>query len=101
MTVFCVSNRLFSENRKEEGEEQQAYVELSGIPELRRFCHSLIVEVQMSHFSRFFTMMVPGTLSSVDLWASGAFNDEEMEKATSISNALAKAGNELITVGLA
>lgn len=101
MTVFCVSNRLFSENRKEECEEQQAYVELSGIPELRRFCHSLIVDVQMSHFSRFFTMMVPVTLSSVDLWASGAFNDEEMEKATSISNALAKAGNELITVGLA
>lgn len=100
MTVFCVSNRLFSENRNEESEEQQAYVELSGIPKLRRFCHSIIADVQMSRISRFLTMMVPGTLSSVDLWAGGAFNDEEMEKATGISDALAKAENKLITVRL-
>lgn len=101
MRVFCVSNKLFSENRKEESEEQRAYVELSGIPGLRRFCHSLIADVQMSYISRFFTLMVPGTLSSIDLWASRAFNDEEMEKAASISDALAKAENELITVRLA
>lgn len=98
MTVFCVSNKLFSENRNEDDEEQQAYAELSGIPELRRFCHSIIADLQRSYVSRFFTMMVPGTLSSVDLWADGAFNDEDLERAASISDALAKAKKELITV---
>lgn len=101
MTVICVSNKLFSENCNEEDEEQQAYVELSGIPQLRRFCHSIIADIQMSYVSKFFTMTVPGTLSSVDLWADGAFNDEDLEKAASISDALAKAEKELITVRLA
>lgn len=95
MKIFCVSNKLFSENHNGDSEREKAYIELSGILKLRRHCQYIPAEAQMIHVAKFFRSAIPANLASVEMWADGAFNHEEMEKASGISEVLAKAERNL------
>ena len=51
--VFCVSNELYSGYRLNESVHAQDYLELSGIPQLRRYCQLVPAEAHF-HFIAMF-----------------------------------------------
>jgi hypothetical protein len=100
MKVFCVGNHDYLTNCNGDSEQEKAYVELSGIPQLRAFCLSIPAEAQMHHVANFFRFRVPSAIASVTMWASGAFDGEQKAKATDISELLEKVEVDLVSVSL-
>jgi len=47
-------------------------VRASGIPELRRFCHTITAEAQLLEAKNFLQSTLSSLLSSVELWASSS-----------------------------
>ncbi|KAJ5494558.1 hypothetical protein N7463_010645 [Penicillium fimorum] len=71
--VFCISNTLYSDYRCSVNSQAEAYVDLSGIRELRRHCQLVPAESQMRATSAFLEHQVPALLGSIRQWAlSGA-----------------------------
>ncbi|KAJ5827497.1 hypothetical protein N7447_004260 [Penicillium robsamsonii] len=71
--VFCISNTLYSEYRCSANSQAEAYVDLSGIRELRHHCQLVPAESQMRATSAFLEHQVPALLGSIRQWAlSGA-----------------------------
>ncbi|CEJ60465.1 hypothetical protein PMG11_09038 [Penicillium brasilianum] len=97
MKVFCVGNNDYLTNCNGDSEQEQAYVELSGIPQLRAYCQSIPAEAQMRQLATFFRLNVPSAIASVTLWASGAFDGEQKAKATDISELLGKVEVDLVS----
>lgn len=98
MRIFCVSNTLFNDYDGCDGEVEKAYVELSGIPDLRQYCRSIPADAQMEFTSGFIKSTVPATLRFVKLWGKLGFNQEKLEKATGISEVLESLARELYLV---
>jgi hypothetical protein len=98
MRVFCVSNTLFNEYGGCDGELEHAYAELSGIPELRRYCRAILSDAQMDCTSVFVKGTVPASLHSVKLWGKLGFDVEKLQKAAEISGVLESLARELHTV---
>lgn len=101
MKVFCVGNNDYLTNCNGNSEQEKAYVELSGIPQLRAYCQSIPAEAQMRQLATFFRFKAPSAIASVTLWASGAFDGEQKAKATDICELLEKVEVDLVSVGLA
>ncbi|KAJ5381359.1 uncharacterized protein N7496_003787 [Penicillium cataractarum] len=97
MTVFCVGNNDYLANCKGETEQEKAYTELSGIPQLRQYCQCIPAEAQMRHVSNFCQFIVPGAIASMRLWANGAFDRNEMAKARGISEMLKRVEDDLVS----
>lgn len=95
MRVFCVSNTLFNEYDGCDGDLEEAYAELSGIPELRRYCRSVLADAQMECASILVKSRVPAALHSVRLWSKVGFDQEKLQKAVEISDVLETLGREL------
>lgn len=66
--VFCVSNTLYSTYRDDDGEQASAYVALSGIPDLRRYCQSVPADAQMRATESYLGNQVPALLGSITQW---------------------------------
>lgn len=67
--VFCVSNTLYSKYRFSGNSEEEAYVDLAGIRELRRYCQLVPSAALMRSISAFLNHQVPALLSSLRQWA--------------------------------
>ncbi|KAI3192488.1 hypothetical protein CBS147311_9154 [Penicillium roqueforti] len=67
--VFCVSNILYSEYRFSGKSDEEAYVDLAGIRELRRYCQLVPAAALMRSTSAFLNHEVPALLSSLRQWA--------------------------------
>lgn len=65
LLVFCVSNKDYSEYRDEESAIAAEHVELSGIPELRRYCQADSSEAQLRTVTDFLKNQVPSLLGSI------------------------------------
>lgn len=71
--VFCVSNTLYSKYRFSGNSEEEAYVDLAGIRELRRYCQLVPAAALMRSASAFLKLQVSKLLLSLRQWAlSGA-----------------------------
>ncbi|KAL4757106.1 uncharacterized protein BDW70DRAFT_143918 [Aspergillus foveolatus] len=68
--VFCVSNTLYSDHRTQEPDRANAYIQLSGIRDLRRYCQSVPADAQLRATKEFLQTQVPALLGSVSLWAA-------------------------------
>ncbi|KAL4972993.1 hypothetical protein BDW66DRAFT_143057 [Aspergillus desertorum] len=68
--VFCVSNTLYSDHRAQEPDRANAYIELSGIRDLRRYCQSVPADAQLQATEGFLQTQVPALLGSISLWAA-------------------------------
>jgi len=66
--VFCVSNTLYSKYRSSGKSDEEAYVDLAGIRELRRYCHLVPAEALMRSASVFLNIQVPKQLASLRQW---------------------------------
>ncbi|KAH8649442.1 hypothetical protein BGZ60DRAFT_534676 [Tricladium varicosporioides] len=67
LEVFCVSNTTYEKFSRKGNTE---IVHASGIPELRRFCHTITAGAQLLEAKHFLQSTLPSLLSSVELWAS-------------------------------
>lgn len=65
LRVFCVSNKDYSEYSDEEPAIAAEHVELSGIPELRRYCQADSSEAQLRTVTTFLKNQVPRLLGSI------------------------------------
>ncbi|KAL4923819.1 uncharacterized protein BDV17DRAFT_276077 [Aspergillus undulatus] len=68
--VFCVSNTLYSDHRAQDPDQANAYLELSGIKELRRYCQSVPADAQLRATEAFLQIQVPALLGSISVWAA-------------------------------
>ncbi|KAL2864222.1 uncharacterized protein BJX67DRAFT_374065 [Aspergillus lucknowensis] len=68
--IFCVSNRLYADNRAMDSEHADEYLALSNIRELRRYCQSVPADAQFRATESFLQNELPATLRSLTLWAS-------------------------------
>ncbi|KAJ5567903.1 hypothetical protein N7450_010389 [Penicillium hetheringtonii] len=66
--VFCVSNTLYSKYRSSGKSNEEAYVDLAGIRELRRYCHLVPAEALMRSATVFLNIQVPKQLASLRQW---------------------------------
>ncbi len=98
MEVFCVSNTTYEKFSRKGNAEM---VRASGIPELRRFCHTITAEAQLLEAKHFLKSTLSSLLSSVELWASGSPPQpqvEDREQDESILNLLQEVTAEVRVV---
>lgn len=67
LDVFCVSNTTY-EKYSEKGNTE--LVHASGIPQLRRFCHSITTEAQFREASHLLRSSLPSLINSLVLFAN-------------------------------
>ena len=66
LEVFCVSNLIYEKSSKMGAVDQ---VNASGIPELRRFCHTITAKPQYFEAKNFLLSSLSSLLTSIRLWA--------------------------------
>ena len=67
MPVFCVSNTTYEKYSRKGNSEM---VRASGIPELRRFCHSITAGAQLLEAKHFLQSTLSSLLNSIELWSN-------------------------------
>jgi hypothetical protein len=69
LEVFCVSNTTYEKYSKKGNADM---VRASGIPELRRFCHTITAGAQLLEAKHFLQSSLSSLLNSIELWASSS-----------------------------
>ncbi|KAJ5212368.1 uncharacterized protein N7498_004014 [Penicillium cinerascens] len=93
--VFCVSNTLYSKYRFSQKSEEEAYVDLTGIRELRRYCHLVPAEALMHSASVFLNIEVPRQLASLRQWTLSGTDSVTGGNAARLREVLENAQNGL------
>jgi hypothetical protein len=74
LEVFCVSNKWYEKYCPKGNAE---FVQASGIPELRRFCHTISADAQFREVKNFLKARMSACLNSLDIWASSLLNAQD------------------------
>lgn len=98
--MFCVSNTLYSEYRFSGKSEEEAYVDLAGIRELRRYCHLVPAEALMHSASVFLNIEVPKQLASLRQWTLSGTDSVTGGNAARLREVLVNVQNGLNRVSL-
>ncbi|KAH7133693.1 hypothetical protein EDB81DRAFT_859227 [Dactylonectria macrodidyma] len=77
LDVFCVSNTMYQKYSQKGNTE---YVMASGIPDLRRFCHSMTADAQLGEAKHFLQSKLSTLLNSLHLWTNSFQNDQLEEE---------------------
>lgn len=81
LNVFCVSNKDYFKHRYDEQKRAESRLELSGIVNLRKHCHSIPAGAQFEAASAFMEHEVPAFLGSLKQWAVAGADEVNEEKA--------------------
>ena len=93
--MFCVSNTTYEKYSKKGNRE---LVDASGIPQLRRFCHSVTAEAQFQEALHYLRSTLPNLVNSLELWANtnqAAQKQEEIALDQSVYRTLSDVSNEV------
>ncbi|CAJ0551485.1 Ff.00g114150.m01.CDS01 [Fusarium sp. VM40] len=74
LDVFCVSNKWYEKYCPKGNTE---FVEASGIPGLRRFCHTVTADAQLNEAKHFLRSRLSALLNTLDLWASSSLQKQD------------------------
>lgn len=77
--VFCVSNKLYRDNRENPASIAFPFLELSGILELRRYCIGLVAQSRLQATQTFIKDHLPALIGSVELWTEAGFGNASAE----------------------
>ncbi|KAL2813782.1 hypothetical protein BDW59DRAFT_178151 [Aspergillus cavernicola] len=94
--IFCVSNTLYSKYRNMNRVHADAYLELSGIRDLRRYCQSIPADAQLHATEMFLENTVPALLVSLALWASAVSEGTTLGRAEGLRGVLHDAEQSLL-----
>ncbi|QKD53759.2 uncharacterized protein FOBCDRAFT_260326 [Fusarium oxysporum Fo47] len=74
LDVFCVSNKWYE---KYCPKGNNTFVDASGIPDLRRFCHTLTADAQLNEAKHYLRSRLSALLNSLDLWANSSLDEQD------------------------
>ncbi|KAF4335290.1 hypothetical protein FBEOM_10865 [Fusarium beomiforme] len=74
LDVFCVSNKWYE---KYCPKGNNTFVDASGIPDLRRFCHTLTADAQLNEAKHFLRARLSALLNTIDLWANSWLDKQD------------------------
>lgn len=77
LDVFCVSNKWY-EKYCPKGNDK--FVEASGVPDVRRFCHTVTADAQLNEAKHFLKSRLSAMLNTLNLWADSSLQKQEKEK---------------------
>ncbi|CAG7563209.1 unnamed protein product, partial [Fusarium equiseti] len=77
LDVFCVSNKWY-EKYCPKGNTK--FVEASGVPDLRRFCHTVTADAQLNEAKHFLKSRLSALLNTLNLWADSSLRKQEVER---------------------
>lgn len=86
--IFCVSNDLYSRHRRNGLAHADEYLELSRIPQLRRYCQLVPAEAQFRFVAAFLEHRAPAVLRSVKQWTLAGLDNVTAERAQSLRQVL-------------
>ena len=70
INVFCVGNRDYEGAEYRSQEAHLRAIQGSGIPDLRRFCHSVVAQAQYDASLHFLEVELASLLQSLEVWLS-------------------------------
>jgi hypothetical protein len=74
LDIFCVSNKWY-EKYCPKGNTK--FVEASGVPDVRRFCHTITADAQFNEAKHFLKSKLSALLNTLDLWASSSLQKQD------------------------
>ena len=77
LEVFCVSNKWY-EKYCPKGNTR--FIEASGVPDVRRFCHTVTADAQLNEAKHFLKSRLSAMLNTLILWADSSLQKQEREK---------------------
>jgi len=80
LEVFCVSNRYYEGTGFTSNNAKDISRSMSGIPELRQFCHTVVAEAQLQAAIHYLDVKCLGLLQQLELWTEAT----ETEKNESV-----------------
>ena len=86
--VFCVSNSLYRAYHDDFEEHAEAYLQLSGVRQLRSYCLLVPADAQLQATSAFLRHKVPAHLMSLRQWALSGVDSVTAEKAATLRQVL-------------
>ncbi|KAE8380157.1 hypothetical protein BDV26DRAFT_258086 [Aspergillus bertholletiae] len=86
--VFCISNEWYSKYRQSGIRKAGAYIGLSGIQELRRYCQLVPADARFRFTAAFIEHRVPAVVRSVKQWALAGSDDVTVERAGALRQVL-------------
>lgn len=99
LKVFCVSNTNYFKHRYDEQSRAESRLDLSGIVELRRYCHSIPADAQFDTAVAYIEHDVPAFLGSLKQWAIGAIATADQELIHDIRQLMNNLEGQAIQVG--
>jgi hypothetical protein len=84
LKVFCVSNKDYTEHRYDEKSRAESRLELTGIINLRKYCHSIPAGSQFEAICAFIEHEVPAFLGSLRQWAVSGMDTLDSARASEL-----------------
>lgn len=97
LSVFCISNNLYEDNR-DQGKKHDLLILASGIRKLRRFCHKVSARAQFRVACHFLDVSLKGLVQRVQLWLTGG-SQSTLPNDSTIQKLLDSLKDESYTVG--
>jgi GTPase SAR1 family protein len=95
MRTFCVSNEIYRNNWEKPMTAALPHINLSGIPELRRYCIGIVAESHLRATREFVQEEIPAFLDSVRLWVEAGSGRASSERRKQICDAVSAIQGEL------
>ncbi|EEY16449.1 conserved hypothetical protein [Verticillium alfalfae VaMs.102] len=80
LEVHCVSNTLYSDKRDKTRDEALPFINLSGIPALRRHCIGLVADAQSREVLNYIQKDIPALISELDIWVQNGAGTLDAER---------------------
>jgi hypothetical protein len=84
LNISCVSNTLYEDNRQAPAEDAQPFLQLSGIPALRR----IVADSHLQATVEYIKNEVPAFVGSVELWLQAGSGTASVERKEQILSAV-------------
>ena len=77
LNVFCIGNIDYDMegDLRMDTEARDIAIKGSGIPELRRHCHTIVARAQFKASNHFLNVEIPGLIQSLEVWVESAKQD--------------------------
>ncbi|KAF1809509.1 hypothetical protein P152DRAFT_441705 [Eremomyces bilateralis CBS 781.70] len=98
LTTFCVSNTDYWNFRKKPREKAQPYMDLSGIPGIRKHCISIVAQSQLRAAKGYIEHEIPALLGSIELWVQSGAGGIDAGRKEAIRNLIDDVDKQLLVL---
>jgi hypothetical protein len=95
LSIFCVSNSTYWDNRKKPSDVALPCLEFSGIIDLRRYCIGVVAQSRLEATRKFIKDEIPALLGSIELWIDAGSRNASAESKQKVLDAVAGMQTEL------